>query len=218
MNYIRIWDRISAERVDHFIANSNFVAKRIKKYYRKESAVIHPPVNVAKFHTSSEQGDYFLIVGRMLAYKKNDIAIKAFNQLGLKLKIIGRGPDYKRLKKMAKDNIEFTGRLSDEDLARTYARARAFIFPQEEDAGITPLEAMACGRPVIAFGGGGALESIVDGKTGVLFKEQTVVSLSDAIKRSQKISFDPKAIRRHAEGFDKEIFKKEILEYIKSKI
>lgn len=218
MNYIRVWDRVSAERVDLFISNSNFVAKRIKKYYKKESTVIHPPVNVARFHVSEKREDYFLIVGRMLAYKKNDIAIKAFNKLGLKLKIIGRGPELKRLKKMAGPNIEFLGRIPDEELVGYYANCRAFIFPQEEDFGIVAIEAMASGRPIIAFNGGDIPEHMEAGKMGIFFDKQTPEDIIEAVKKFKDEDYDPEYIRSKVLKFDKEKFKARILEYVETKL
>jgi glycosyltransferase involved in cell wall biosynthesis len=214
MNYIRIWDRVSAERVDRFIANSNFVAKRIKKYYKKESVVIHPPVNTGDFSISQNREDYFLIIGRMLAYKKNDIAIKAFNKLGLKLKIIGRGPELKKLKRIAGSNIEFLGRIPDSELVGYYSKCRAFIFPQEEDFGIVAIEAMASGRPVIAYRGGDIPEHMEEGKTGIFFDNQTAEDIILAVKKFRDEDFDPEYIRQKALRFDKEIFKAKIKEYI----
>ncbi len=214
MNYIRIWDRVSIERVDKIIANSNFVARRIKKYYKKDSLVIHPPVNIRQFHLSSKQEDYFLMVGRLLAYKRHDIAIEAFNQLGLKLKIIGRGPELTKLKKMAKSNIEFLGRVDDEKLANYYAKCQAFIFPQEEDFGIVAMEALAAGRPVIAYHGGDIPEHLEEGKTGLFFEKQANRDIAEAVKKFQTLTFDPTYIRRQAEKFDREVFKAKILQYV----
>jgi glycosyltransferase involved in cell wall biosynthesis len=214
MNYIRIWDRVSIERVDKIIANSNFVARRIKKYYKKNCVVIHPPVNINQFYLSQERGDYFLMVGRLLAYKRHDIAIEAFNQLGLKLKIIGRGPELKKLKKIARSNIEFLGRVDDEKLADYYARCQAFIFPQEEDFGIVAMEALAAGRPVIAFRGGDIPEHLEEGQTGLLFENQSSQDIVEAVQKFQKLTFNPAYIRKQAEKFDREVFKAKILKYI----
>ena len=222
MNYIRLWDRVSAERVDLFISNSNFVAKRIRKYYKKESIVIHPPVNTDKFrlqkktNTSDGQSDegYFLIVGRMLAYKKNDIVIEAFNRLGLKLKVSGRGPELKRLKKMAKPNIEFLGRIPDDELVACYANCRAFIFPQEEDFGIVAIEAMASGRPIIAFKGGDIPEHMEEGNMGIFFDKQTPEDIVEAVKKFKDDDYDREYIRSKVLKFNKENFKTRIMEYI----
>ncbi len=214
MNYIRVWDRVSAERIDCLIANSNFVAKRIKKYYKKGSLVIHPPVNIDKFYIAEKPKDYFLIVGRLLAYKRVDIAIQAFNELGLKLKIIGRGPEMKRLKKMAGPNIEFLGRVPDEELAHYYAECRAFVFPQEEDFGIVAIEAMASGRPLIAFRGGDIPEHMEEGRMGIFFDRQNYQDIVEAVEKFNELRFDPAYIRERVKKFDKEIFKAKIKEYV----
>ncbi len=221
MNYIRLWDKISAERADYYIANSKFVAMRIKKYYQKDSAVIYPPVNTDFYKTSAglvKKGKYFLIFGRLLAYKRFDLAIEAFNALGYDLKIIGEGPEEKRLKKMAGGNIEFLGRLKDEEVRNYYQGAKAFIFPQEEDFGIVALEAMSSGIPVIAYRGGGALETVVEGKTGLMFAEQTAKGIMESVKKFDKAVFNPDEIRRHAEKFDKKIFKKKIMDFVEAKL
>ncbi len=214
MNYVRIWDKVSADRPDKIIANSNFVKRRIKKYYRRNSEVIYPPVNFRNFGISRGQGDYFLMVGRLIAYKKFDIAIEAFNKSGLKLKIIGRGPEMKRLKKMAKENIEFLGRVADEELGKYYSQCRAFIFPQEEDFGIVAIEALASGRPVIAYNGGDIPEHIENGRTGIFFNRQTADDICSAVGKFDEVQFDPEHIRSTAQKFDKEQFKARIREYI----
>lgn len=218
MNYIRIWDRVSIERVDKIIANSNFVARRIKKYYKKDSLVIHPPVNTKDFYLSDKQEAYFLMVGRLLAYKRHDVAIEAFNKLGLKLKIIGRGPELSKLKKMAKANIEFLGRVDDAKLADYYARCQAFVFPQEEDFGIVAMEALAAGRPVIAFRGGDIPEHLEENKTGIFFAKQESRNIVEAIKKFQKLTFDSAYIRKQAEKFDREVFKAKILQYVTNEL
>jgi glycosyltransferase involved in cell wall biosynthesis len=214
MNYIRIWDRISAERPDRIIANSNFVAKRIKKYYKRDSTVIHPPVNFDSFYATSENDGSFLMVGRLVAYKRHDITIKAFNKLGLKLRIIGRGPEMKNLEKLAGSNIEFLGRVSDEDLPKYYAQCRAFIFPQEEDFGIVAMEALASGKPIVAFRGGDVVEHVEEGKTGVFFAKQTVEDIVQAVQKLDKLKNDPTYSREQARKFDKKIFKEKIKTYI----
>lgn len=214
LNYIRLWDREAACRVDKFICNSKFVAERIKKYYKREAEVIYPPVDVNKFGLGGKSDNYFLIVGRMLPYKRFDIAIEAFNELEIPLKIIGSGPERKKLKKKAKWNIEFLGEVPNNDLKKYYQSCQALIFPQEEDFGIVALEAMACGRPVIAYKSGGALESIIEGRTGVFFNKQTVSSLMEAVKTFNPQNFNPREIYQHALKFDKEIFKKKIKEFI----
>ena len=210
MNYIRIWDRLSIERVDKLIANSNFVARRIQKYYKRDSVVIHPPVNTGNFYLGEKQEDYYLMVGRLIAYKRFDIAIKAFNRLKLPLKIIGSGPELSRLKKLAGPTIEFLGRVSDEQLARYYASCQAFIFPQEEDFGIVAIEAMAAGRPLIAYRGGDIPEHMIEGVTGVFFDNQTAEGVLEAVGKFRSSSFNPKTIRERALKFDRSIFKEKI--------
>lgn len=214
MNYVRLWDKVSADRVDLFLANSNFIAKRIRKYYRKEATVIHPPVSVDRFYTAKKNKGYYLMVGRLIAYKKHDIAIEAFNKLGFPLKIIGRGPEMKRLQKMAGPNIEFLGRVSDEKLPEYYAECKAFIFPQEEDFGIVAIEALASGRPLVAFRGGDIPEHLEDGKMGVFFDKQTSEDIVEAVGRMKNMDFDPEYIRSKVIGFNKEVFKEKITKYV----
>lgn len=216
MNYLRLWDKISADRPNGYIANSKFVAERIKKYYQADSAVIHPPVDISRFKISSERGNYYLMVGRMLPYKRFDIVVEAFNKLKLPLKIIGQGPEAKRLRKMARsEKIEFLDYLPDKEVARYYAQCKALIFPQEEDFGITVLEAMSCGRPVIAYRGGGALETVIENKTGVFFNHQTSKSIIEAVNKFNPNQFNPEEIRARALKFDEKIFKKRIKEFVK---
>lgn len=224
MNYLRLWDREAAYRVDKFICNSNFVAQRIRKYYKQDSEIIYPPVDVKNFGIKENKGggaspaesgvNYFLMVGRLLPYKRFDMAIEAFNKLELPLKIIGSGPQMKKLKKLANWNIEFLGEIGSDKLQEYYQKCQALIFPQEEDFGIVALEAMACGRPVIAYRGGGALESVLEGKTGVFFDEQTAGSLIDAVKHFGGLKFNSEDIYQHALKFDKEIFKSKIKDFI----
>ncbi len=213
--YLRIWDKMSADRVNKFIANSAYVQHRIKKYYQRDADVIYPPVETAQF-TLAEPQDYYVIVSRLRPYKKVDLAIEAFNQLGLPLKVIGGGEEEHRLRALARKNIEFLGMLSDEEKRPVIAQSKAFINPQEEDFGIAAVEAMAAGRPVIAYGKGGATESVIDGKTGLFFTEQTVPSLVEAIQRFEatKDQFDPFFIKQHAAEFDRELFKKRIRDYV----
>jgi glycosyltransferase involved in cell wall biosynthesis len=214
LNYLRMWDRQAADRVDYFIANSKFVAQRIRKYYRREAEVIHPPVETSRFSIASEIGNYYVMMGRLRPYKKFDLAIRAFNALNIPLKIIGGGEEEAYLKSIAKPNIDFVG--SQVDVARLLQHAIGFINPQVEDFGIAPVEAMACGRPVIAFKAGGALETVVDGQTGVFFDEQTWESLADTIIRFKHQQFNPQEIRRHAETFDTKIFQKRINECVQN--
>ena len=215
---IKEWDYCAAQRPDEYIANSTHIGSQIKKYYGRDSYVIYPPVQTGKFvPVDNPSNDFYLAVGRLIPYKKFDLIVETFNKLGYPLKVVGTGPDYKKIKQMARPNVEILGRISNDELAKLYANCKAFIFPQIEDAGIVPLEAMSAGRPVIALNRGGSMDSMKDGITGVLFKEQTVESLEDAIKRFEKMEFNPQIIRKHAEDFDIEIFKKNITGFINQK-
>ncbi len=214
ISYLRIWDREASSRVDKFIANSEFVKERIKKYYNRESSVLNPPVDASRFSISEDISDYYLMVGRLVAYKRFDLAISVFNELGWKLKIIGDGPERNRLEKMAKGNIEFLGLVSDSTLPKYYSRARALIFPQEEDFGIVPLESMASGRPVVAFRGGGALETVEENLTGRFFDFQTTSSLYDTIRDFKESYFDSQYIREHALKYDKAVFKQKFMDVV----
>lgn len=213
---LRIWDIAASSRPDFYIANSKNVAKRIKKYYKKDSIVIYPPVEIDRFSIAKPEDvkDYYLFVSRLVGYKKCDLAVDAFNKLGLPLKIIGQGPEKSRLQAKANDNIEFLGFLSDDEINKYYREAKAFIFAAEEDFGIVPVEAMATGRPIIAYEYGGATETVVAGVTGEFFSEQTVESLSTAVKNFDASKYDSNQIRRHALKFSKERFQKEFFETI----
>ncbi len=214
LSRLRQWDRLAAERVDFFIANSNTVKERISKYYQSPSDIIYPPVETGKFRIS-EPGNFFLAGGRLVAYKRFDLVIQAFNQLGLPLKIFGSGPQMDDLRKMAKKNIRFLGRVSEDKKARLYSRCLAYIHPQEEDFGITAVEAMAAGRPVIAYGAGGAKETVVEGSTGQFIEEQDWAELADTIVRFEHRRYDPETIREHALKFDVSVFKDKIAGYVK---
>jgi len=200
-------DLESIEGIDVFIANSTITQERIKQYYGKASTVIHPPVDVDRF-TPPPKGERtgYVLWGRHVPYKRFDLAIEACNQLGAQLTVIGSGPDTERLKKLAGPTITFTGRVSDEELVKRAQSAKAFLFPNEEDFGISAAEALAAGTPVIAYAKGGALDIIQDGETGVLFKHQTVTSLVDAMKKADKINFLPATLHRKAKRFDKGLF------------
>jgi len=212
ITYLRMWDKEAAMRVDDFWTISNFVKSRITKYYHRDSRVIYCPVNTGKFYVSDKIGDYFFMAGRLVSYKRFDIAVKAFNLLGWPLKIAGIGPELNRLKKMAKSNIEFTGLITDQELAELYSHSRAVVFPQEEDFGIVPLEAMASGRPVVAYNAGGAAETVINNETGLLFNEQTEASLMETLKAFNQTNFKPEACQAQAEKFGIEVFKKNVME------
>ncbi|HLI68959.1 MAG TPA: glycosyltransferase [Ktedonobacteraceae bacterium] len=220
ITWLRVWDTTSAMRVDHFIANSPVVAARIQKYYRREAVVIPPPVEADRFpfDPAAQPGDYFLTLGRFAPYKRFDLAIQACNRLRLPLVVIGSGRDEKRLKAMAGPTIRFMGRLSDSEVLQYLAHCRAFLFPGDEDFGITPLEAQACGRPVIAYGSGGALASIIEGVTGTFFHEQTVESLASALASFDERLYQPQTIRDHALDFDKPRFQRRILQFVEAKM
>ncbi len=216
MNPLRLWDRAAADRPDFIIANSEFVRRRIEKYYQRSATVIHPPVEVGRFSIAKEEDrkDYFLMVGRLIAYKRHDIAIEACNRLRIPLKIIGRGPEMDRLKKLAGPTVEFLSRVSDEDLPKYYAECRGFIFPQEEDFGIVAIEAMASGRPLIAYRGGDIPEHLEEGKMGLFFDEQTADAIVRALLRFRDKDFDSEYIRERALRFDAAVFKEKIRKYI----
>lgn len=208
LSNLRQWDVLAANRVDHFVANSREVARRINKHYRRPAEVIPPPIDVERFEIapSSEVGDHLLVVSRFVPYKRVDLAVQAANRTGMPLKVIGDGPLYAELKAMAKPNVTFLGHLDDREVAREMARCRALIFASFEDFGLVPLEVQACGRPVVAYGAGGALETVIDGVTGAFFAEQTAESLEATLRRLDRLDFQPTAIRRHAESFGYEAF------------
>jgi glycosyltransferase involved in cell wall biosynthesis len=217
IHYLRLWDRLSADRVDHFVANSAFVSKRIQKFYRRESVVIHPAIDMSEFVLSPEHDDFYLVVGALVRYKKADLAVHAFNQLGIPLVVIGDGELYSEIKAVAGPNIKILGRQSREVVLDHYRRCKALIFPGVEDFGIVPLEAMATGKPVIAYGEGGALETVVNGLTGLHFFEQTKDSLVAAVDRMERaeVQFNASAIREHAAKFDSVRFRTELLAFIR---
>lgn len=216
--FLRKWDLKASKRPNYFIANSENVRKRIKKIYGRESIVITPAVDWKKAGISQKVSDYYLLVSRIEPYKKVDLVIAAFNQLPFKLKIIGQGTKKEEIEEKAKENIEFLGRLADKDLNLVYANAKAVIFPQEEDFGLIPIESMAAGRPVIAYKKGGALETIIEGKTGEFFYPQTAKALKEEIMKFNFKKYKPSFIREYAKKFDKSLFKKKILDYTISKL
>ena len=213
LSYLRMWDKQAAERVDLFVANSRTVRDRIKKYYRKESHVIHPPVDIDRFAISQKPKTYFLTGGRLVAYKRFDLVVEACNRLGVPLKIFGSGPVETTLRERSKGNIEWLGRVDVETQAKLYADALAFIHPQEEDFGITPVESMASGRPVITTKGGGLKPlSMVTGE----FLMNRLEDLADHLVRFSAESYDAKRIRTHAEQFSKEAFKEKLKTFVET--
>ena len=218
---LRKWDVASSGRVNAFIANSRNVAKRIQQYYQRSADVIYPPVNIDQFSVSGKDDGYYLIVSALVPYKRVDLAIETFRQTRERLLVVGTGPEMKRLLSLASANIEFLGWQSGSELARLYAGCRALIFPGIEDFGIVPLEAMASGKPVVAFGQGGALETVVVDPqqcTGVFFYEQTPEALKDAIGKLNTLKLDPFSIRAHAEQFDRVKFKETYRQYVEQKV
>lgn len=216
LNYIRVWDKLAADRVDLFIANSATVQRRIQKYYRRDSVIIYPPVEIEKFKIASEIENYFLAGCRLAPYKRLDLAIEACKLAGKKLKVFGDGVDLNRLKKIAGEsgNIEFLGRVDDETKAELYSKCLAYIHPQDEDFGITAVEAMASGRPVIAFRKGGATETVVEGITGEFFDAQTPAELSKVLENFKANKYNSEFIRKHAEQYSIEKFKDKIKKFI----
>lgn len=208
-SYLGVWDKLSADRVDYFVANSKNVAERIKKYYHRQAEVIYPPVKTDFFrpHPEDKINNYYLSVSRLIEYKKPALVVEAFNKLELALKVVGEGPLKSKLQKMAGPKVEILGRLDDEKLRQLYSRVKAVIFPAEEDFGIVPVEVMACGRPVIAYGRGGATETVKEGITGSFFNEQSAESIISAVKKFESQKFNPKIIRQHALKFSQENFK-----------
>jgi glycosyltransferase involved in cell wall biosynthesis len=215
---LRQWDYATAARVDYFVANSPAVVARIAKYYRRESVFIPPPVETRRFFVASRHEDYFLVVSRLVPYKRIDLVVQAFSLLNLPLRIIGVGRDEERLRRMAGPSVRFLGWLPDGEVRVQLARCRALIFPGEEDFGITPVEAQASGRPVIAYGAGGALATIVEGSTGHYFHTQTPEALAEVVSGFRDEYFDPHAIRRHAEEFDSERFSRRFLQFVEAKL
>jgi len=229
LNYLRRWDLSSTSRVDHFVANSQNVRHRIKKHYDRQADVIYPPVEIDSFTLGPERGNYYLIVSALVPYKRIDLAVEAFNQLGKRLVIVGSGPEEKRLKKMAQGKIEFVPWQGFEQLKEFYQNCKALIFPGEEDFGIVPVEAQACGKPVIAFGQGGVLETVQgiypdrqqsnkSSNTGVFFREQAAASLIGAVKYFETLEFDRNIIRQSVLRFKAENYKEKMKEFVTRKL
>jgi glycosyltransferase involved in cell wall biosynthesis len=229
-HYVRNWDYLAAQRVDHFIANSSYVARRIHKYYRRRSAIIHPPIDTSQSYLAGSHDEYYLAVGRLVPYKRTDLLISACKKLGRRLLIVGDGPEMVRLKKLAGKNVEFVGEATDQKLRDIYARCRALLFAADEDFGMVPLEAQSYGRPVIAYAKGGSLETVVGADsstvrqransgeliTGVLFEKQSTDSLADAMLafESSEDLFVPEDIQSHASRFDTSFFVERLHNYI----
>ncbi len=213
LTLLRVWDQNAAMRVDRFVAISRAVQNRITKYYRADSTVIYPPINTERFQPS-ETRDYYFIVSRLIPYKRIDLAVKAFTHLGLPLVIAGNGRDRAALEQAAGPNVRFLGRISDEALDTWMAGAKGFIFPGEEDFGITPLEAASAGVPVIAYAAGGALDTVVEGQTGTFFHTSDPRALIQAVQRFETMRFDKAVIRAHAKQFDENNFKQQIKEWV----
>ncbi len=225
-HYMRLWDYASAGRVDYFVANSRFIATRIRKHYGRESAVIHPPVDAAASAVGERTRDYYLAVGRLVDYKRFDLAVNACTKLGRRLKIIGGGPQSTALRRMAGPTVEFLGQVSDDELKDNLARCRALLFPGEEDFGIVPVEAQSFGRPVIAYASGGVLETVrgvlpgesgMENPTGVFFTQQTSSSVENAILRFEAMEdeFCPQTIHKYSLQFDAEVFRSRIAEFVR---
>lgn len=214
VGWMKRWDYAAAQRVNHFIAISTEIQGRIKSYYNRDSAIIYPPVETSRFQPSPVVEDYYLIVSRLIPYKRIDLAVQAATRLGLPLKIGGKGRDMERLQAMAGPTVEFLGYVPDDDLPDLMARCKAFLFPGLEDFGITPVQAQAAGRPVIAYGGGGALDTVIPGQTGEHFHEMTVDALAAVMADFDPARYDPAILRQHALRFDTGIFHRQISAYV----
>lgn len=213
---LKQWDLRAARQPNYYIANSRLVADRIKKIYGREAHVIPPPIDVNRFHMSNEIDDYYLVLSRLMPYKRIDLAIEACKRMNRRLIVIGDGPDRQRLEKLGDDRIEFLGRQPDKIVNYYAARCRALLFPGEEDFGMAPLEANAAGRPVIAYRAGGAVETVEENVTGVFFDQPSSVSLGEAIEKFEGLRFDQYTLRRHAEKFDRSVFTFRVLQFLGS--
>ncbi|MBI3994703.1 MAG: glycosyltransferase family 4 protein [Nitrospirae bacterium] len=220
LRYLRNWDRAGSARVDHFVTLSRYIAERIRNAYGREATVIYPPVDLDRFKVREKKEDFFLAASRMVPYKKMDLIAEAFSEMGLPLVVIGDGPDFEKVKRKARKNVVILGYQDDDVLRDRLERARGFVFAAEEDFGILPVEAQACGTPVIAFGRGGATETIVENQTGVFFQSQTVGGLTSGINEflEKEDSFDPWIIRKNAERFNRDRFIAEFKQFVDSKV
>ncbi len=229
-HYLRMWDLASASRVDYFVANSAYVAARIRKHYRREATVIPPPVDLSPCVLSGKIGDHYLVVSPLVDYKRVDLAIAACGRLKRPLRIVGDGEEYRRLRRLAGPQVQFLGYLADKDVRQQYAECRALLFPGEEDFGIVPVEAQSCGRPVIAFGRGGVLETVIchhshgqfkpESSTGIFFREQSVEALVETMQAFEEVEsrFVPAFIHQHVERFDVNRFKSAVRQFVDEKL
>ncbi len=215
---LRRWDYSAAQRVSHFIAISRHIQVRIKRYYGRDATVIHPPVETDRFQPAPTHGDYYLIVSRLIPYRRIDVAVHAFNQLGLPLIIAGDGRDRERLESLAGPTITFLGRVPEEDLPDLFARCRAYVLPGEEDFGIAPVQAQAAGRPVIAFSAGGALDTVIEGETGTFFHQPTPPALATVVRSFDPDAIDPRICRANAGRFGVGVFKEKLGRFIQDKM
>jgi glycosyltransferase involved in cell wall biosynthesis len=214
IHYLRLWDVVSSRRVDRFVGISRVVVDRIAKYYRRTADLIHPPVDVDRIPLGNECGDEYLVVSRLIPYKRIDLAVAACTRLGAPLRVIGDGRDFDKLRAQAGPSVRFEGRLSDQAVKAAMGHCRAFLFPGEEDFGIAPVEAMAAGRPVVAYAGGGALDTVEEGLSGSFFAPQNVEALTDVLARFDPTAFEQQSIRKHALRFDTNIYRQQISQYV----
>ncbi len=214
LHKIRLWDVASSNRVDQFVAISTLIQDRIQKYYRRESHIIFPPVNTEKFTLYEKKEDFYFTASRLVPYKKVKLIVEAFNENGRPLKVAGSGEQYEEIKRIAKNNIEVLGYCSDDEMVKQMQQAKAFVYAAYEDFGIVPVEAMACGTPVIAYGKGGVIDTVKDEETGILFEEQSIESLNETIVKFENISFDPEKISEYAAYFSEKRFQKEFETFV----
>ena len=219
-NYVRMWDRLAADRVDYFCCDSETTRKRIQKYYRRDAKVIYPPVKVDDFRVTdeSEIEDFYLCLSRLVPYKRTDLAVEAFREMNLPLLVAGDGPQLKTLRKKAGPKTEFLGRISESEKLKLLSRCRALVFPGREDFGIVPVEAQASGRPVIAYGAAGALETVIAGETGLLFPEQSVPELIRAVEEFESMEISPEDCVASARRFDEPVFREGFSKWVEDKI
>jgi glycosyltransferase involved in cell wall biosynthesis len=218
LSYMRKWDAGNADQVHHYSAISHYIADRIKRVYKRDATVIYPPVEVEKFDFQTQKEDFYFTMSRMVSYKRIDLIVEAFSQMPSKrLVVIGDGPEMGKIKKLAGKNVELLGFQPDHVMRKYLSQAKGFIFAALEDFGIAPVEAQASGTPVIAYGKGGSLETVVNGKTGIFFEEQTVASLMKAVEKFEQIEFDPENLKCNAERFNEDRFKREFKQFVEEK-